>query len=62
MAARRKSSKKKGRSATRFGLEILAVCRLLVVSAYVGDWGESKTQSTPAATKVEMTMPDSTLP
>ena len=53
MAARRKSSKKKGRSATRFGLEILAVCILLVVSAYVGDWGESKTQSKPAATKVE---------
>ena len=53
MAAKRKSSKKKGRSATRFGLEILAVCILLVVSAYVGDWGESKTQSKPAATKVE---------
>ena len=51
---RKKSSKKKGRSATRFGLEILALCALLVVAAYVGNWGKSSSQpSRPAVTKVE---------
>ena len=55
MAAKRKSSRKKGRSATRFGLEILAICILLVVAAYVGNWGKSTAPSPrPAATsKVE---------
>ena len=38
---KKKSSKKKGRSATRFGLEILALWALLVVAAYVGNWGKS---------------------
>jgi len=47
MAARKKkTSRKKGRSATRFGLEILAICILLVVAAYVGNWGKS-TSPTP---------------
>ena len=51
---KKKSSKKKGRSATRFGLEILALCALLVVAAYVGNWGKSSPQpSRPAVTKVE---------
>ena len=52
---KKKSSKKKGRSATRFGLEILALCALLVVAAYVGNWGKSSSlPSRPAATaKVE---------
>ena len=55
MASKRKSSRKKGRSATRFGLEILAICILLVVAAYVGNWGKSTAPSPrPAATsKVE---------
>ena len=48
---KKKSSRKKGRSATRFGLEILAVCILLIVSAYVGNWGKSAAQSSrPAVT------------
>ena len=52
---KKKSSKKNGRSATRFGLEILALCALLVVAAYVGNWGKSSSQSSrPVATsKVE---------
>lgn len=52
MAVRKKkSSRKKGRSATRFGLEILAVCILLAVAAYVGNWGKSASQpSRPAVT------------
>lgn len=53
MAAKRKISRKKGRSATRFGLEILAICILLVVSAYVGDWGKSSPQQKAASSKVE---------
>jgi endonuclease YncB( thermonuclease family) len=54
MAVRKKKSfKKKGRSATRFGLEILALCALLVVAAYVGNWGKSSQPSRPAVTKVE---------
>ena len=56
MAARKKkTTRKKGRSATRFGLEILAVCILLVVAAYVGNWGKS-TSPTPrpaVSSKVE---------
>lgn len=48
------SSRKKGRSATRFGLEILALCILLVVAAYVGNWGKSSPQpARPAAVKTE---------
>ena len=43
MAARKKkTTRKKGRSATRFGLEILALCILLVVAAYVGNWGKNE--------------------
>lgn len=38
------SSRKKSRKASRFGLEILALCLLLIVAAYVGDWGQSKPQ------------------
>jgi len=54
MAAKRKSSRKKGRSASRFGLEMLAVCILIAVAAYVGNWGEKKPQpSRPAISKVE---------
>ena len=51
---KKKSSKKKGRSTTRFCLEILALCALLVVAAYVGNWGKSSPQpSRPAVAKVE---------
>ena len=44
MATKRKktSSRKKGRSASRFGLEILALCFLLIVAGYLGNWGDDK--------------------
>ena len=54
-AKKKKSSRRKGRSATRFGLEILAICILLVIAAYVGNWGKSASQSSRpvAAAKAE---------
>ena len=44
MATKKKktASRKKGRSASRFGLEILALCLLLVVAGYLGNWGDDK--------------------
>jgi len=38
------SPRKKGRKGPRFGLEMLALCILLIVAAYVGDWGTDKPQ------------------